>query len=421
MVEITPRPRRRRLDLLDVLRFVAAMGVVASHWTFGGVLHGKIQGVSELTPVAGPARYGYVGVQLFFLISGYVIVGSARGKSARQFVVGRLARLYPAFWVSVLITAAVTAVAGAVSHLSVSPAQVLVNLTMAPGLFGVEAVDSVYWTLVLELWFYALVAVALLAGRLETLIRLMPAWAVLILGATLLVGPDPSAPYVGAYFAPFAGGVILASARREGWSGARVVGLAAALAVSVVRVTDLAGVVQRNTGEPVSETVAAALVVACFAVVAVVGHPRLSSIAVPGAAAMGALTYPLYLLHADLGYISLSHLVRVVPVPVAYAIALAGVLGLAWSVHVLVERRPAAFWVRTFDRAVGAVSDAVLPRVIPQVPAVLGAHGQGPRAGHVPARPATDPSRGSSHTPGDPVSRAPRPLRPPNVPEPLWL
>ncbi len=98
-----------RLYVLDGLRLVAALMVVLFHYV-------ALYGGWENNPRAvfpslhGYARYGWLGVEVFFLISGFVICMSTWGRSLGDFVVSRVSRIYPAYWVAVLLTAAVVTV-----------------------------------------------------------------------------------------------------------------------------------------------------------------------------------------------------------------------------------------------------------------------------------------------------------------------
>lgn len=88
---------------LDLLRFLAALAVVLYHYTF------RAYNSDNLSPVRYEelgqlTRYGYLGVQLFFMISGYVILLSMQGKTVRQFLIARMQRLFPAFWVACTLT-----------------------------------------------------------------------------------------------------------------------------------------------------------------------------------------------------------------------------------------------------------------------------------------------------------------------------
>lgn len=139
-----------RLAQIDGLRGLAAVLVIAFHFT--ARYQDKFGFVS--TP---PARFdvGLLGVQLFFVISGFVIFMTAeRARHPLHFVVSRLSRLFPTFWFCVLLT-------GGLMWLVRAPMQpvpllhLLGNLTMVPGLLHLKPVDGVYWSLEVELIFYA--------------------------------------------------------------------------------------------------------------------------------------------------------------------------------------------------------------------------------------------------------------------------
>ena len=57
-------------------------------------------GGTTFPAIANVTKYGYLGVNLFLLISGFVILVSSDGKSPRQFVISRIVRLYPTYWVA---------------------------------------------------------------------------------------------------------------------------------------------------------------------------------------------------------------------------------------------------------------------------------------------------------------------------------
>jgi peptidoglycan/LPS O-acetylase OafA/YrhL len=85
-----------RVEALDLLRLFAVLAVVLYHYGFRGAAADGFTTASltDLTPIA---KYGYLGVQLFFVISGFVIAYSAEGRTASGFAIARIARIYPGF------------------------------------------------------------------------------------------------------------------------------------------------------------------------------------------------------------------------------------------------------------------------------------------------------------------------------------
>src|SRR5262245_16928724 len=148
-----------RLYVLDGLRLIAALMVVSWHLVAGHASQAWGADTSVLfAPIHGISRYGWLGVELFFLISGFVICMSSWGRSVGGFAISRIARLFPAYWVAVALTAATLAL-WPVYQQPLSTIDTLANLTMVQELFGVGYLDLSYWTLLVELVFYVLFAI----------------------------------------------------------------------------------------------------------------------------------------------------------------------------------------------------------------------------------------------------------------------
>jgi peptidoglycan/LPS O-acetylase OafA/YrhL len=147
----------RSIPGLDLIRFAAALMVAWFHLAFWSWFQpdgpvAKIAGGAVYLPNLAPAAWwGWVGVEIFFVISGFVITMSAQGRSAGSFLKGRVLRLYPAVWICAPITTAILLLVG-------SDADLPVRLATSITLFPVGAwVDGVYWTLGIEMTFYGLV------------------------------------------------------------------------------------------------------------------------------------------------------------------------------------------------------------------------------------------------------------------------
>ncbi|WP_091768142.1 acyltransferase family protein [Blastococcus aurantiacus] len=376
-----------RLELLDVLRFVAAMAVLCFHYLVSGIGNGKVATLDFAGPV-DVAKYGYLGVDLFFMISGFVISYSALGRTAREFVVGRAVRLYPAFWVAVAFTSALTLVIGT-DRLAVTAEQVVVNLTMFPTELGQWAVDGVYWTLLYELYFYALVAVVLLVGAGKRLDLVLGTWAFVMLAIRLLAPEHAEHPLAGGFYALFAVGAMVASIRRSGPGVFNVAALTAAVLVGFHHtIVDETASRAASTGLEYSQPVVAAVLVVSLLSVLSTCLPAVARLRLRHAALLGALTYPVYLIHAHFGYMVFSRFGTEENRWWLFAGQVVAVLGIAWLIHVAVERR--SFWRPAFDRTLGVVVGA--PAALVDVLR----HPATPPAATAPAEPAEATARGDA-------------------------
>jgi peptidoglycan/LPS O-acetylase OafA/YrhL len=151
--------RGQRIMGLDSLRGLAALSVLVGHYT---AHYHRLYGHDARLAFQYP--YAVVGVLLFFMISGFVILMTAeRAAGAMDFAWARFSRLYPAYWVAVAVTFTVLAVFPLPGrHASFGAA--VANLAMFHNLLGVPSVDGVYWTLQVELCFYAMVFGLLVCG-----------------------------------------------------------------------------------------------------------------------------------------------------------------------------------------------------------------------------------------------------------------
>ena len=87
---------KERYYEIDLLRFLAAVGVMLFHYTFRGYA------ADDLSPLEFPLlaevfKYGSLGVDLFFIISGFVILLTAYNRDAVSFTISRIIRIYPAY------------------------------------------------------------------------------------------------------------------------------------------------------------------------------------------------------------------------------------------------------------------------------------------------------------------------------------
>ncbi len=144
----------KRLYELDSIRGIAAVMVILYHYSFR---YGQLYGYEVPPPFSLP--YGKYGVQLFFIVSGFVIFMTLeKAAYLSDFIVSRLSRLYPAYWVAVILTFLVVRVFSLPGR-EIRIKYAVLNLTMIQSWLAVPNVDGVYWTLAVELSFYALMCI----------------------------------------------------------------------------------------------------------------------------------------------------------------------------------------------------------------------------------------------------------------------
>jgi peptidoglycan/LPS O-acetylase OafA/YrhL len=171
---------RVRYKLLDAWRGLAALAVVALH---GGVplLGGSLKELSQTS--WGLLLYGALGVQLFFVISGYCIAGAAVQHlidfgDPWPFIRARLRRIWPAYLASILMALLGMLVHRALAdHDAIKPVEtysltfatmsdpkwLLAHLTLTQIPLGVKKMlVGLYWTLCYEVAFYAIIALVLI-------------------------------------------------------------------------------------------------------------------------------------------------------------------------------------------------------------------------------------------------------------------
>lgn len=165
-----------RFQELDVFRGVAAFAVMLFHFSYR---YPRIYG-SGIDP-GWSFDYGHYGVQLFFMISGFVIfLTLSRCRSVSDFLMSRFSRLYPAYWAAMLLTATI-GFAWPLPDQHYSALQLLINMSMLQSYFYVPSIDGVYWTLSYELGFYTVMLALYLVGAMHRVHAIVAGWLLLAL------------------------------------------------------------------------------------------------------------------------------------------------------------------------------------------------------------------------------------------------
>lgn len=278
---------------MDLFRFIAAVAVMLYHYCYTGTAQ------PEFPTAYSFARFGYLGVEFFFVISGFVIVWSAQARSVMTFARARIVRLYPEFWIALAISSLVFWLTKLPHFLDLSTRDIVLNATMVPQYLGAEFVDGVYWSLGVEIKFYALLAAVIalrLLKRLESLAYL--ALCVMALGQFVDLGAIVDSVTLGRFGPLFVGGALFYFVYERGLSFPRALGIAIACALAAIHASSSMGdFVLASEITSRTKLAAGVTVVGIFALFALAVCFRDRIEIGSWSAVVGSLTYPLYLLH----------------------------------------------------------------------------------------------------------------------------
>ena len=176
---------------LDIARFLAALSVVLYHYAFfswhepaGATGLRAAIGTSVAYPALLPISWwGWVGVEIFFVISGLVICLSAERQSSAAFLRSRILRIAPALWFFATISLLVTFLYSSATVETVLPMYLRSIVLFPRGPW----IDGVYWTLTVEAVFYALICLLILSSWITRLQSIARAASMLVLGFYLMV------------------------------------------------------------------------------------------------------------------------------------------------------------------------------------------------------------------------------------------
>ena len=366
---------------LDALRFLAATLVFGYHLvyliTHESYVHhwgGVKANFEALTPITW---FGWIGVQIFFTLSGFVIAYSASGSTASRFIKSRVVRLFPAAWICSAITLLVV-IWGTHSLTRYMLGNAVRGCFMWP---SNRLLDGSYWTLPIEIVFYALIATLLgfgLFSRLEQVMILLGLYSSSVstyllgvrvgwfrpsgLSRLLLAGIEDYRGNVllyqhGTYFAI---GALLWMVLLQQPTRRRIFAIALLIFGSIVQIlnfsTNFSSTPQGSRPPWVPITVWLLCVAAIAASVRwnVVLHTFFKPAGARALRILGLMTYPLYLLHQRIGYLLFPRLQPLLPNWAIVTVLFAGCLLASYLVAMYAEKTLQGLFRKVLDRATRA-------------------------------------------------------------------
>jgi exopolysaccharide production protein ExoZ len=316
---------------LQLLRALAAIAVVVFH--FG------------LMPSTGlQFTAGAAGVDLFFVLSGFIIAYSS-SRDPRHFLARRVLRIIPAYWIATIIAALFTPQSMAWHDAS---AWLIQSLFYLPGPQGRPALIFVAWTLVYELAFYVVYWLALLTGRRRAPVAAMAGLLVIALvDVPGMPGPWP-------LFLEFAIGIGIylltdrsnITRRLDGGVGMLIAGTGLVLLPVLARLTGY----NPDDYQSLGRVLTWALPAGCIVLGAIIAERSDLTVKSRAVLMLGAASYAIYLLHP----IAIGQLLRLPPnlPPISWIVCAGATLAtivIAVAFHRVVE----APLLRRFRRLLG--------------------------------------------------------------------
>ena len=292
---------RYRFYEIDLLRFLAAFSVMLYHYTLRG------WSADDMSLVQFPElglifQYGRLGVDLFFIISGFVILMTAVNKNHVEFVISRVTRLYPAFWFCVTLTAVVILLIGG-SRYDVGLMQYLANLTMLHKFVGIPSIDGVYWSLVVELKFYFMVFLLIIFKQVHNIKYFLGLWLIIaiLLDFTGVI-PVVSAVFIPDWAAYFIAGATFYLIRHEGISPYYVLLVFCSYLLAVNNAIEKIDPFYLKYSVKPSVAVIVALITVFYGFFLALSMNVTKFMNRPWFVYLGVMTYPLYLIHQNIGF-----------------------------------------------------------------------------------------------------------------------
>ncbi|SEG71250.1 Peptidoglycan/LPS O-acetylase OafA/YrhL, contains acyltransferase and SGNH-hydrolase domains [Methylobacterium sp. 190mf] len=315
---------------LDALRLLSILLVMGYHFVFWNWVQG--QPFTKLLGQMGPnwgylMHFGWVGVEIFFVISGYVIAFSASATKPSAFIQNRIIRLVPAnvICATIVLLCLVAAGSGSIDFYLPRYVQTLV-------FWPLNSIDGPWWTLGIEIAFYLLVYALLVKRKGEHLEKVMIFWSsvtlifwICALSLTAILAQYKSSEseflmYMVAkaqgnrilqlllvqHGAFFALGVIIFNASERGLSRIRLAALIIVVPACLLEIVGQNGIIARSS-QLILSPIPALVAWICamgFLIASVRYNIRLTTLRPRTKRILrfsGAATYPLYLLHNGAG------------------------------------------------------------------------------------------------------------------------
>lgn len=205
---------KKRVHFWDFLRILACMWVVMDHWTNGAR---NLSPLNSASPIWMKflhllCQTGWLGVDIFFILSGAVISQSALNRRLGVFATGRLLRLWPTYFLGIIFF-----LFSDIHQGRYSPLEIMAALSGVEYWFGFKEILGPAWTLGYEVHFYVLVGLMISFAKIlngDTYLLFLNYWLFLSVFGNILDSKLFSFLIIQEYSFYFILGGLLASLRK---------------------------------------------------------------------------------------------------------------------------------------------------------------------------------------------------------------
>lgn len=239
-----------------------------------------------------------IGNRLFIILSGFVTLMTLEGKKKlSDFWIARVIRLFPSYWVGIILTATIVAIFSLPGR-ETTLGETLFNFTMLQRFFLIKDVDGVYWALAAILLFYACLSIIYSLQKMRYLEFIILGWlivVVIISNGNFPLKEKLEKLFLVEYANLFVAGIafykLKAQSSQHNWYLHTLIGLCL--------------VVRGLTGGNISEVFVDFLFFALFYLLI---YGKLVFLNYRILIFIGSISYPLYLIHQNIGYVIIRNL-----------------------------------------------------------------------------------------------------------------
>lgn len=319
---------KKNIPALNYIRAVSAIMVMLYHYTTRYMM-------SYLNIPADKNHlglwYGFWAVYTFFILSGFLTVISMGSETRpKQFLEKRFFRLYPTYWTAIILTSMVTYFFNRQKFIGVI--KTLINFTMLQGCIGVSHVDGAYWTLAYELLFYIVIAFVLFIKKFDKINILSLLWLIAII---CLDGCQK------AFNIPKIVNFLLTFALSKEYAHLFILGISLACIfknkkdiISYVNIA-LCFCLQYILHEKKHGGTVFVIVIAILVYICAITNFKLKYDTV--LTKLAAISYPLYLIHQNIGYVLIKNLSLAIGYKMSVAVTIIIMIFAAYIINRFIE------------------------------------------------------------------------------------